>query len=92
MNKEKIDYWKPIISKWRESKKPRAKFCADNGLNAHTMAYWQAKIEAPPKPEAKFMNILETPKMELFFGDEVKLSIPVGSDPKWISECIKNLR
>ena len=46
MNKEKTDYWKPIIAKWRESKKARAKFCADNGLNAHMMACWQAKIEA----------------------------------------------
>ena len=88
MSESKLDYWQPLISEWRASKQSRAEFCKQKNINAHTMAYWQEKIE---KPKSKFINVRQA-SLELIVGENLRLSVPTGTDPQWLSECIKYLK
>ena len=90
MSESKLDYWQPLISEWRSSKLSRVKFCEQHNINPHTMAYWQEKLEKP-KTTAKFINVKQA-SLELVVGDNLRLSVPTGTDPKWLSECIKYLK
>jgi hypothetical protein len=42
MNKAKK--WEQHIEQWKRSKKSKASYCRENGINTNTFDYWQGKL------------------------------------------------
>ncbi len=59
------------VAAWKNSGKSRKTYCAEHGLNLHTMAYWCAKVRSTEVPTGF------TP-VELVAGGGVEVCYPNG--------------
>lgn len=42
-NREKAEYWKGHIERWKESGRRQIEYCLENNLSRHRFTYWKCK-------------------------------------------------
>ena len=75
MNKAKK--WEQHIEQWKRSKKSKASYCRENGINAHTFDYWQGKL----KKQSSFIELNSSSKEQLItieLREDIQIKLPVG--------------
>ena len=94
-------FWQEHLDKYRASGQPRSKYCRENGLKVHQLAYYIgrrsiggaskknvfARVVSPP-------TVPQPPKRfaaRLMFAGGVVLEIEPGTDPVWLSGIITHV-
>ena len=59
-SENKRQFWQRHISDWKSSNLNRTQYCAEHGLNKHTLDYWRKKL-ACLQPSLLPVTIIEEP-------------------------------
>jgi hypothetical protein len=67
------------VAAWKNSGKSRTSYCAEQGLNPHTMAYWCARADRVDVPTGFVPVELGTGSgIEVCYPNGVRLVLPAG--------------
>ncbi len=96
-NKQRTEYWKKIVTKFRNSNLLASDFSKKNNITAHQLSYWKNKF-AKVKPNIETMpfveiknSIAEDNKVSLSINDVITINFTNPPSPSWISELINNV-
>lgn len=67
------------VAAWKNSGKSRTSYCAEQGLNPHTMAYWCAKAGRVDAPSGFTpVELVAGGGIEVCYPNGVRLVLPAG--------------
>ncbi|MBX2972343.1 MAG: hypothetical protein KF797_04515 [Flavobacteriales bacterium] len=78
------------VAAWKDSGKSRASYCAEHGLNVHTMAYWcdKARRQARSGGFAP-VELAGGSGVEVCYPNGVRLVLPEGTSTAQVSAYIR---
>ncbi len=65
-----------IIERYRSSGESRRSFCLREGINYHTLKYWQKKLTIPQESKSSFVRIEKPAETNCLLG--LELEFPNG--------------
>ena len=89
-----------LLQPWKDSGLSANKFCNLNNISVHTFKYWQYKIQEenrrkqisdfiPIRINNKVETFSEEKKVEIFYPNGVKITVPFGKSISLIRSLIK---
>ena len=98
-NKQKIDYWSKVVSKFRNSNLSVSEFSAKCNITPHQLSYWKTRIVEPRHVDLtsnhSFIEVKDKPirneQISLFINDAITINFNNPPSAKWISELINNM-
>ena len=68
------------VEAWKSSGKSRKQYCAEHGLNPHTMAYWCARARGAEVPSGFTpVEFVAACGIEVCYPNGVRLVLPTGT-------------
>lgn len=78
------------VAAWKNSGKSRKSYCAELGLNLHTMAYWCAKARRAEVPSGFApVEVMAGSGVEVCYPNGVRLVLPVGTAMAQVAAYIR---
>lgn len=78
------------VAAWKTSGKSRKSYCAEQGLNRHTMAYWCAKARRVEEgPGFVAVEVVSGGGMEICYPNGVRLVLPQGTGMAQVAACVR---
>lgn len=94
-------FWQEHLDKYRASGQPRSKYCRENGLKVHQLAYYIGRRnKGGSSKKSAFARVVTPPTAppapkrlaaRLMFSGGVVLEIESGTDPVWLSGIITHV-
>ena len=78
---EKIEHWKALILRQKESENSISQFCEDNNLVKGQFHYWKSRLDRPGHTK-------ESPFSKVILKDDGRAG---ALDPIWVARFLKEL-
>ncbi len=78
VERDKAEYWKGHIERWRESGKSQIDYCIKNNLSRHRFTYWKCKGNNKEVSPVRFIPVVARPYNKSIENKIEPIKVQVG--------------
>jgi len=101
VERDKAEYWKGHIERWRESGQSQIDYCLENNLSRHRFTYWKCKENKKEETPVRFIPVVARPynksienktePIKVQVGDIFRIEVGEGFCGETLTRLIKTL-